>query len=280
MKNQRSYEVRINRVVEYIRTHLQDNIDLNQLAELGCMSPCHWHRVYVAMRGETVAATVKRLRLQRASSLLISSDLPVSQIALECGYSNIQSFTRIFKAVYGLPPARYRQEGPHVIFDEPKVEKGGNMFNVEIQNIENKMAMCVSHVGPYNEIHKAFSHIQGWLVSKSLPVGSTPMFGLYYDDPDSIDSDKLRSKAGVFLDFDDESDEQVERVVVEGGRYAVIEYTGPYEAVFKAYRWLFGEWLAQSGEELADRPAIEVYLNNPQVTPPTELRTQILMPLL
>lgn len=279
MNRRLKYEERINRVVEYISDHLDETIDLNTLAEIACMSPYHWHRVYVGMRGETVAATVKRLRLQRASGLLISSDLPVSHIARDCGYSNIQSFTRIFKSVYGLPPATYRQNGPHEIFNEPNVVRDQIMFDVQIQECENKQAFCVSHQGPYIEIHKAFDRLCGWMGARQLLGAGSEMFGLYYDDPDSIDADKLRSKAGVFSESDLEAENPVERVDVQGGRYAVIEYVGPYESLYKAYRWLYGDWLAGSDEELANKPSIEVYLNDPQVTPPTELRTQIYMPL-
>ncbi len=46
-----------------------------------------------------------------------------------------------------------------------------------------------------------------------------------------------------------------------------------------AYRWLFGHWLPQSGWDVADSPVFEDYLNNPQDTAPTDLRTNIYMPL-
>ncbi len=65
-----SYEARINRVTAYIYEHLDEPLDLERLADVAAMSPWHWHRVYSAMRGETVAATVRRLRLMRAANEL------------------------------------------------------------------------------------------------------------------------------------------------------------------------------------------------------------------
>jgi AraC family transcriptional regulator len=47
-----------------------------------------------------------------------------------------------------------------------------------------------------------------------------------------------------------------------------------------AYRWLFGHWLPHSGHEIADGPIVEDYLNNPRHVAPTELRTDICLPLL
>jgi AraC family transcriptional regulator len=60
------YEDRLNRVVNYIYDHLDDDLDLAKLADVAAMSPYHWHRVYQAFHGESAADTVKRLRLQRA----------------------------------------------------------------------------------------------------------------------------------------------------------------------------------------------------------------------
>ncbi len=46
-----------------------------------------------------------------------------------------------------------------------------------------------------------------------------------------------------------------------------------------AYRWLLGVWLPESGREADDAPMFEVYLNDPRQTPPTELLTDIHLPL-
>ena len=279
MSKKPDYEARINRVVEYISEHIDQTIDLNVLADVACMSPYHWHRVYVGMRGESVAATVKRLRLQRASALLIASRDSIASIARQCGYSNLQSFTRIFKSVYGLPPAAYRQRGQHVIFDQPDYQRKNDMFEVEIQELETRNGYGVRHSGPYIGIHKAFDRVCGWAGKQKLFDQETTMFGLYYDDPDSVDAEKLRSVAGVFAAQDAKPQAPVESVQVEGGRYAILEFVGPYEALHKAYRWLYGQWLNESGEAPADKPSLEIYLNDPQETPPTELRTRVCMPL-
>ena len=100
-------------MIEYVFDHLDDELDLNRLADIACLSPHHWHRVYTAMRGETLAATVKRLRLNRAAGYLANTSMSIDAIAARSGYPNVQSFTRIFKDVYGMPPAAYREGGSH-----------------------------------------------------------------------------------------------------------------------------------------------------------------------
>jgi AraC family transcriptional regulator len=75
--SEKSYETRLARVVAYIHDHLDDALDLNRLPEVACLSPYHWHRIYHAFYGETAAATVRRLRLHRASNELLQGALPI-----------------------------------------------------------------------------------------------------------------------------------------------------------------------------------------------------------
>src|SRR4029077_11746511 len=54
-----SYENRLSRVVDHIYAHLDEDIRFDDLAEVACLSPYHWHRIYAAMRGETITATIR-----------------------------------------------------------------------------------------------------------------------------------------------------------------------------------------------------------------------------
>ena len=46
-----------------------------------------------------------------------------------------------------------------------------------------------------------------------------------------------------------------------------------------AHRWFYGEWLRKSGRDVRDAPVLEIYLNDPRELPPTELLTEICLPL-
>src|ERR671922_1966243 len=104
----RAYADRLERVFTWLADHLDDTVDLTRLADVACLSPYHFHRVYRATHGETVADTVRRLRLHRAAVELITGELPVARVARRAGYRSQEAFTRAFKAAYGVPPARYR----------------------------------------------------------------------------------------------------------------------------------------------------------------------------
>lgn len=275
------YEQQMNHVTDYIYDHLDDQLDLNRLADVACMSPYHWHRVYSSLRGETVAATVKRLRLQRAAGYLAQTSLPVKEIAERAGYGNLQSFTRIFSSVYGMPPASYREKGDHAQF-QPQDKRPAapqTEYEVTVRDVPDMKVLAVDHTGSYMEIGKAFDKLYNWLGARNLIGPEMRSIGIYYDDPTTVPEDQLKSQACALITEQPTVEPPLVKTEIPGGPYAVLKHKGPYSTMRAAYQWLFGEWLAQSGKELADAPVFEEYLNSPYDTPPNELVTEIFLPL-
>lgn len=276
--NQAYYEERLGRVTAYIHDHLDEALDLNKLAEVACLSAYHWHRIYHAVLGETIAATVKRLRLQRAAELLAHSTMPIEQIARRSGYDNVQSFTRIFAAVYALPPAQYRKQGSHIQYQNSSSERSTIMFNIEIKTIPAIHVITLNHRGSYQSIGKTFETLHGLLHIRGMVNQPVSLVGIYYDDPNAVAEENLRAKAGVILDAD-KVESPLERTEIADGRYAVLRHIGPYSDLMSAYNWLYQTWLMQSGEQPADAPPFELYLNTPMDAAPADLITDIHIPL-
>ncbi len=287
---QESYVKRLTRVIAYIYDHLDDDLDLQKLADVACLSPYHWHRIYHALYGETVAATVKRLRLQRAARDLIQTSMPIEEIATRSGYTGVPAFTRAFKAVFGLPPAQYKLSGSHMQFSHQSPDSdrpAGNRLENEAQaahdvSIKTVPAMriaAINHVGPYIQIGRAFDTLCGTLAARNLLGPGIRLIGIFLDDPTTRPENELRSQAGVIVEPGRPIDPPLVEATIAGGTYAVLRHKGPYADMHLAYSWLYGEWLVGSGREAADAPAFEEYLNNPRDTPPTELLTDIHLPL-
>ncbi|MEZ5648383.1 MAG: AraC family transcriptional regulator [Alphaproteobacteria bacterium] len=280
-KDPTDYAERLSRVIAYIYDHLDDDIDLYKLAEIACLSPYHWHRVYHALHGETLAATVKRLRLHRAAAFLAHTPMTMEAIAMKSGYASPQAFTRAFSEVYGMPPAQYRKNGSHTKFDLnsktsfPEV----SMYNVRIENIPAMALAAIDHYGSYMMIGKAFEIVFSWFGVRNLIKADTRAIGIYYDDPASIAEENLRSKAGLVVPDSFHIEPPLTRAEITGGTYAVLRHQGPYADMRSAYNWLYGTWLVQSGYETADAPIFEDYLNNPREVAPQDLLTDIYLPL-
>lgn len=274
-----TYEARLRRVSSHIYGHLDEDLDMDRLAEIACLSPYHWHRIYQAVHGESTAQTVKRLRLHRAAGDLSSSELAVAVIARRCGYPNVQSFSRIFKSVYGLPPALYRKRGSHANFDPLHSQRNQGMFDVTIRDFPTQTLVALSHRGSYMAIGKAFEQLIGTLCARQQFNPQGRMVGVYLDDPEGVAEADLRAYACLTDHASTETAPPLETVVHDPGQCAVLRHKGPYADMRSAYRWLYGEWLRNSGREVADRPVFEIYLNNPREVAPTELLTEICLPL-
>ena len=83
----KEYIARINRVIDHIEAHLDEQLTLNALAEVAHFSPYHFHRIFHAMVGETLNRFIQRLRCERAAMQLVGQQTKsISAIALDCGY--------------------------------------------------------------------------------------------------------------------------------------------------------------------------------------------------
>lgn len=83
------YEERFDVVLAHVHDHLAEPLDLVVLAQVAGLAPRHFHRVFTSAFDETLAALVRRLRMQRASDLLANSTTPVAQVAALCGYPDV-----------------------------------------------------------------------------------------------------------------------------------------------------------------------------------------------
>lgn len=276
----KSYEARLLRVLAYIYDNLDGDLSLDVLAEIACLSRFHWHRVYRAMTGETLADAIRRIRLIKAANALVLETAPLAEVAERYGYPNVASFTRAFSAAHGLSPGAFRDRGVQLANDLQKTTGENRMYPVIIEDMPQSRAAGVLNVGPYPGIAGAFQQLGGILVARQLIPHVRGMIAVYHDAPESKPEAEMKSHAAVIIDDSfPEKIEGLEYFDIAGGRYAVMQHSGPYATLGSAYEWLYGKWLPQSGEQPRDAPPIEFYVNDPRNTPPDKLRTDIRLPL-
>ncbi|AWJ88644.1 AraC family transcriptional regulator [Azospirillum baldaniorum] len=273
------YGRRIERVIDHIAAHLDETLELERLAAVACFSPYHFHRIYRAMAGETAADTLRRLRLHRAAGDLVKGGDGMVQVARRAGYGSVEAFTRAFGQVYGLSPGAYRRQGRLVPPSDQPPDEERSMHDVTIRDLPPLRVAAMAHQGPYMNIGTTFERLYAWAAGRGLVGPETRSFALYYDDPESVPADQLRSEAALLLDGPIPEDGAVHPLEIAGGRHAVLIHKGPYAELERPYRWLYRDWLPSSGHTPADRPCVEEYLNNPRTLPPEEWLTEIRLPL-
>lgn len=274
-----SYEDRFNRVSDYIYDHLDSDLDMDTLAGVAALSPYHWHRIYCAVRGETVTATVRRLRLQRAGTDLAQSPRPIADVAVRAGYSSVAAFTRVFSDAYGLPPVTYREGGSHKDLRPGSLVFPRATWRIDVKELPPKHLLTIPHKGAYMDIGRAFEAGMTHVIGQNLMPAQVRMLGVFHDDPTLTEESELRSHAALIVGDAVSPALPLGTMELPARTYAVLHHKGPYSDMRAAYLWLFGTWLPQSGFEAADAPVVEEYLNNPRDTPPSDLLSDLCLPL-
>lgn len=106
-----SHVANIENVIDFIESHLDEKLSLEQLSEAVHYSRYHLHRMFTGTVGMTLHDYIQRRQLTEAAKFLVFSDKPIIEIAFLCGYESQQAFSSAFKSMYKLPPAQYRDNG-------------------------------------------------------------------------------------------------------------------------------------------------------------------------
>lgn len=276
------YQQRLLNVIDYMYNNTEKSLDVNTLADRACMSVYHFHRIYREFTGEPINATVRRMRLAKASVMLLHSRMSQADIAEKVNYGSVEAFNRAFKKHYGVTPNAFRnshKQPPinHTTFYPSTSREYQLMYKVEQSNTSELTLIGLPHSGDYMQIGNAFEKLGVIAKSNDLLNDNTRFIGIYYDDPKSVSQTELRAMACISAPeiMQDDLDPQLQILTLPASKCVSLLFKGDYAELEQPYDWLFGEWIPQSGVELADFPPFEEYLNDLKNTPPSELLTRI-----
>ena len=296
------YEAAVERTVAHITNALDEALDLAALARAAALSPFHFHRVFRGMVGETPLEMHRRLRLERAAKQLLESRAAVTTIAFDAGYETHEAFTRSFHQAYGTSPSAFREgsadSGPGcarprqfqltarsgVHFGEPTTTipsfEGESTMDITIETMPSLRVAAVHHIGPYQRISEAFQRL-GAAVGPSglLELPKPMMLAIYYDDPETTPAEQLQSDAGITVPEGLPLPDGLVERQLPAGRYAKTTHVGPYTHLADSWSRFMGEWLPKSGHRVGDGSSFEVYRNTPENAAPSELRTDLYLPI-
>ena len=265
------YAARFNRVVDHIQAHLAEAMTLETLAGVACFSPCHFHRLFHGWMGETIHDFIARLRLERAAAQLIYSPRkPITEVALDCGFSSSATFARAFRAFHGLSASEWRRrrdvssagrQGPAPLPDRVFPMR----LQVEVKRLEPIHVAYIRHVGPFQENAALFEHllgrIRGWAAPRGLLAGAR-LLSVSHDAPEITQAQKLRLDAAITVPEGTVVGGEICSRKLEGGTYAVARVRIRADQFIEAWDTLMGGWLPGSGYQPDDRPRFELYCND------------------
>lgn len=284
MKGAQSVEIyrrRINGVIDYISSHLNDPLPLEKLARLAHFSPFHFHRIFRSIVGEPVHGFIRRLRLERAVfSMAHGPKKSLTTIALDHGFASSSDFSKSFKQAYGFSPREYDREtflekskirqdlvanaGYGFGASPPPPPSKPDRFRVTVRERPKLRIGYVRVIGGYSpdKILAGYRRLIDWGLRKNL-VPEATLLGMSQDDPDITPRAKYRFDWCLVLPDGVEASGAVHPGVIPAGQYGVLHCQGDIHKVFRAWTYLFNTWLPRSGFEPTQGPAMEVIQNYP-----------------
>lgn len=261
---QNCYIRSVNRALDYINDHYADELTLEVLAGEGCFSPCHFHRVFKAIIGETHQEYVNRIRLEKAV-LRMDEGASLTDIALGVGFSTPAHFAQSFKARYGVSPKAYRAgrrsrrvrsaeaPGERTVKNGPG-ESGAtsaNRLGFTVAEFPAYRVAYVRSIGAYDfRIGFAWRSLMSWARRNKLVGPDSVRISVSYDDPDLTPGGKLRYDACVTVPEGTEPEGPVSIRTIDAGRCAVFPYEGGLDGLDAFYDEVYGSILPDSGLRL------------------------------
>jgi len=284
MSSRTDYIARVQRVQDHVERHLAEPLNLDGLARVAHFSSFHFHRIFAAIVGETPSAYVRRLRLEKAATMLQTHEgHSITEIALDCGWQETSSFSRAFRRHFGIAASEWRKKcqavrkAGQVLPPVPEVSWGheeGSMTNESLTpitaEVEDRAALTVAyvrHTGPYagdgSLFERLFGKLTGWLGARGLMGPTTRLFTVYHDNPEITDEEQLRISVCGSVPPDTPAEGDVGILEFPAGRCLVATFELRTPQYGAAWQWVYGTWLPDSAYEPDDRFAYEEYLGMP-----------------
>lgn len=154
-------------------------------------------------------------------------------------------------------------------------------MNVQVVREFPIRVLMMRHTGPYEQIGPKFDQLWSFIESNGIETLRT--IGIYYDNPDFTPASQLRSAACFEVRGGFQTSNLAPGITLEeipGGEYAMTRFVGPYDnlgPVWGEFTGYIENTLRRTIHE--QNAAFEVYVNDASETPPSQLITDLYMPL-
>ena len=284
----RTYEKRAkiaNDVMNYVYKYIDTNINIDELCLELNVSKFHLHRIFKDEFGKNIYESIKSIRLQKASNLLITNKYStITDISKMTGYSSQTSFLRAFKQRFNMTPKDWKNGG-YKEYSNKIVEKitnqneNTNLFDITpiIVKMPEMKGYYIRHQGYDRSIKKTWQKLQTWIYTNDIK--EYKQMALHHDNPIITPLEECQYIAIVSLENDELKDVTLPCLIIPKGIYAKFSLSGKYGDVIKLIQWVYHYWLIDSGYETTTNPSYTIYHKNHFLSDDEEFELDYYLPI-
>ncbi|OJJ21991.1 hypothetical protein BKI52_08090 [marine bacterium AO1-C] len=246
------------------------------------------NRIFRSVFHKSIGRYIKELLLQEAARQLVYTDLPITDIAFELHYSDLQAFNKAFRREFGTSPSKFRQQDQEnmdawIKAKLPEEIKQLDDLTYEVKTLSTTRILYLTHYGAYHSpaIEDCWEALLEYADQQQLLNEDTQYLGEILDDEEITKDENCRYNAAITL----AADAEIEVTGFFGtkeiaeGRYACFTHQGDYKKMDALYEQIYLHWIVKNEFEISDLPILEFYLSDEETTPKEQLLAEIYIPI-
>lgn len=256
----------INKAINYIFDHIEEDITVDDVARHCGYSRFHLTRMFKEDTDEALYQFIKRVRLERSAwRLKVEKEKSITEIGGEYGYSS-SNFATAFKKHLDISPADFRKVSERMVeassfsngLSLDDLEDAGKLITIE--NLESFTVIYERKKGNYHDLPKEWcSFMEKY---QQLATKDTLYIECTIDDPSITDENNCLYELCQTISPTHPVLQKRKDLLThdfEGGKYAVYHYKGYPQFLFMVYQEIFCRWLSNTGNQLDERPILDIY---------------------
>ncbi|MEU4892801.1 AraC family transcriptional regulator [Streptomyces sp. NPDC044780] len=260
---------RLNQAMEHIERHLDQPIDVAELARIAATSEYHLRRMFSALAGMPLSEYIRRRRLTLAGAEVLAARETLLEIAVRYGYGSGEAFARAFRAMHGVGPGEARRTGA-TLSSQPRmafrlIVEGSSSMRHRIENkpdfavVGLKARVPLVHAGPNQAIMDFVRGIGPRTLERLEKLSDQEPHGIVAVcddlDPSRAEGTELDYYHGVVTSA--AAPEGTTALAVPAGAWAVFTTSGPApQAIQNLWRDVYTQWFPSN--PYCGRPGPEI----------------------
>lgn len=256
----------INRAISYIFDYIEEDITVDDVARHCAYSKYHLTRMFKEDTDEALYQFMKRVRLERSAwRLKVEKEKSITEIGGEYGYSS-SNFATAFKKHLDMSPADFRKNSEQLVKESSfshgisldELEDAGELITIE--HLEGFHVIYERKKGNYHDLPKEW---RTFIEKYQHPATKDTIYiECTIDDPSITDEDNCMYELCQTISPEHPALKGHTDILTHGfsgGSYAVYHFRGYPQFLFMVYQEIFCRWLSKTGNQLDERPILDIY---------------------